>query len=348
MSTVSLLLSAVMFLLVPACAGYAVCRLLGLKQNPASCFLYGCMAEWAFLQLLSVPLAYYRTSLTPVVIGVSAFLGICAAAGIVLLLKKRRLPRQPRGPEKRDFADWFALVVMTAGFIALAVITALRQYINSDDVHFVVPTLDMLLTNRLYALDPSTGLENLALYNGFNRLICSPWGVYMAYACRVTGLHPAVFAHSFIPQITLLATLCAYWLSAETFFPKSLFARCSLVIIAFTAALFAAHSTYNEGTFTILRAWQGKSTFAAVGIPTLYLAFYRIWDEPRGWKPYLQLYMICLACCHMSAMGIILGGIVCGGFGFVYAIAKKRITVALKAWIGLAICLAYYGVYRLV
>ena len=46
-----------------------------------------------------------------------------------------------------------------------------------------------------------------------------------------------------------------------------------------------------------------------------------------------------------ATMGIMLGGAMCGGIGLVYAILKKKPTLALRIWIGLAICLVYFTAY---
>ena len=57
--------------------------------------------------------------------------------------------------------------------------------------------------------------------------------------------------------------------------------------------------------------------------------------------------MAMLAMCFMSAMGIILGSILCGAFGLAYGIRYRSFPVALKIWGAVAICLVYIGVMML-
>jgi hypothetical protein len=57
--------------------------------------------------------------------------------------------------------------------------------------------------------------------------------------------------------------------------------------------------------------------------------------------------MVMLAVCFMSAMGIILGSILCGAFGLAYGIQYRSLSVALKIWGAVAICLVYVGIMML-
>ena len=68
-------------LLAPTGAGYAVCRFLSLRPGLPRAYLVGCFTEWAFFQLISVPLTLVNAPFSTVIIPVTVFLvGLCAFA----------------------------------------------------------------------------------------------------------------------------------------------------------------------------------------------------------------------------------------------------------------------------
>ena len=95
------------------------------------------------------------------------------------------------------------------------------------------------------------------------------------------------------------------------------------------------------------RSRQGKAVVAGIGIPVMRLALTIIPDWAKRWRSCLYEYMVTLAMCFMSAMGIILGSILSGAFGLAYGIQHRSLPVALKTWGGVFICLVYVSVMML-
>ena len=350
MNIVSYLLWAPVLLLLPSGAGYAVCRLLSLRPNPAKSYLVGCFTQWAFFQVVTIPMTLLKLRFTWLVAAACVFMGVLCVLGVRWWLRDRKT-RAPRRREHRDYADWFALGLLVLGYAAMTAAMIFLQYENQDDWQFVVLSVDIVRTDSLFTVyfgtgNPVTDLTAIADQN-FVRFILSPWAAYVAWAAKITGTHPTIMAHTVLPHALTLGMLCAYWLLADHYFKKSLFARCSFVFLAFLVNVYSGYTTYTAESFSVLRIWQGKAVVAGLGIPALYLFLAWIYDEPDRWSRYLLLYMGCLAVCLMSSMGIILGGILTGGCGLAYGILKKKVSVALKIWLGTLVCLSFYGLYLL-
>ena len=331
----------VLFLLVlPALAGQPICGK-NRKNRIISGYLFGSFAEWALVQLISVPMVFLRCSFSAVYTVVFILLCAGAAAGAVYLIKNRK---QARVQRERKVSDILSLVVMIAGLVLLSVTIWNMQHTDYDDSRFVVNAVDMVRTDRMYLTNPATGAELTTFMGEVRKDVVSEWAVYIAFASRTTGVPVTIMAHSILPQTLTLCMFCVYWLLAEEMYGDDLFRKCAFVIIAFMVVVHGVYSLRSSESFATLRLWQGKAVVAAVGIPVLFLLFWRIFREPDAWARYLVLYMVCFALCLMSAMGIIIGGILCGAFGLVYGIRLRKWKTALRIWIGLAICLGYYGV----
>ena len=336
------LLLAVMLLVVPGLSGAAVCKGLGIRRTVAGCYLAGSFAEWATIQILAVPIVLFRGSFTAVVICVSVVLGALSLWGLYGLITEK--PKILAFEGKPGWSGWLALCLMVAAYVYTAVSFYTLQHVDHDDARFVVTAVDMVGTDRMFLTNPSTGEVLPDFWGNMHRDAISPWAVYIAYVSRLSGVQATSVAHVALPQTLLLCVVCVYWLLADTFFHGDLFAVCGTVFLALLVNVFGVRSVYSAEAFTMLRIWQGKATLAAAGIPTLFLSAVWIYRESEGWKKYLFLYIVAFALCLMTGMGIILSGVFIGVTGAVYGVLKKKISVALKIWIGMLIPLAYYGV----
>ncbi len=337
-----MILSVVMILIVPALSGVTVCQLLSVRKSPAACYLFGSFAEWAFMQLITVPLIMMKRSFLLVVVLTSIFMAATSIYGIWWLIHYRG-KRNLTG-KKLQGADIFSIVILGLGCIALAYGISVITFKDYDDSRFVVTAVDIVKTNRMLLTNPATGLPVSAFSQDLITDATSPWMVYTAYLAKITGTQASIIAHTMMRHSLTLCLLSVYWVLADTFFGKSIFSKCGFTLLAMLVNVFGIYSTWNAETFAMTRIWQGKSVVAALGIPTVFLVSAWIYKNPAGWKPYFLLYVVTTAMCMMSGMGIIICGIFCGCIGVAFAIMKKGLSVMLKTWIGVILPAVYYFV----
>ena len=344
------IMCAVVLLLVPICGGYAACHWFRLPRDLPHCYLAGCMAQWAMLQLICVPMTLLKMGFEPLVWVVSAGFALMAACGLALFIKALKSHADMKADRQRpawNGADVFALVLMIVGCLCLLYACGRMQHIDRDDARFVVTAVDIEHTNRLFLTDYGTGAAIDDFAGPLRHDLFSPWVVYFAYVARVSSTPVAIVAHTAFPQTLMLCLFCVYWLMSGRFFGERRFERYGMVFLALLVTAYSGYATMATEGYFVRRPWQGKATVAGIGIPTLYLALTRIWSESRRWRNYLLMYMVIMAMCFMSAMGIILSSVMCGAFGLAYGIRKRSLTVALKTWGGALICLSYVGVMLL-
>lgn len=336
--------------IVPLMTGKAVHRFLAVGRGPATVYLTGFITELALIQIIAVPLIFLRTSFTAAVVSVSAALAALAGTGLILTVRQFRTGKTPRTAKPRahrQFADYFALLLMAGGYVTVAVIIGQMTTRSPDDSRFVVSAVDMVRTDRMFLTNPATGLEIAGFYGDMHRDVVSPWAVYIAYTARTTGIYATTLAHSVLPQQLMFCMACCYWSIADTFFPDQLFSKCSIVFLAFLVNVYGYYSPYSAETFALKRIWQGKAVVASIGIPVTFWAYARIWQDGFSWKRCILSYLVLFSMCLMSGMGIIFSAILCAVFGIAYGITRKSFRTALQIWTGALIPVLYYGISQL-
>ena len=338
-------------LILPTLGGIPICVLLKKRYTISSAFMIGTLSEFAFCQLIFVPLVLIRLSFAACANVLLIYIIIMALCGAYLYWIDIRYGGQIQ--PKAEPAGWdIADIIMFAGMITLIAFilynTIVLQHTDDDDSRFVVNAVDMLRTNKLFLTDPATGAP-LDYWKGeLAKDVTSPWAIYPACIARWTGIRAVAAFHSLIPvQVVILAS-CVYYALAERLFPGERMSKAMFVIFVWMINLYGFYSLYCGETFLMTRGWQGKSIVAGIGIPAMIMLFLDVYQDLTQRAPYVLLILLNLAMCLLSGMGIIIGGIMVASFTFVYALEKKSTQIVM--W-GLLICLPnilYYAIYSIV
>ncbi|MCF0146267.1 MAG: hypothetical protein HUJ73_06740 [Eubacterium sp.] len=305
--------------------------------------LAGTVVLWAVFEVLAVPLILKEASFSVLrVLWLAVAAGICVLLIVTVLILKKRGARTtvpaPAGnvfglnggkitsngpssasvsvsePERKPGSpDFVTLLILI--LLAVPVLLQCMQYINGmhidwDDTRFVAHAVETWSHGTMLTVNPATGAYAGLNYGDVAKDIVAPWPVYLALGGWMTGIHPAVFAHTVLPPVYLLLMYAAYWLIGRTLFSGSL--NKSLLFTALIAfvMLFFGGNTRSAADFTLVRIWQGKAVLAAIGIPLLFLVFLLIANGKRhlAWL----LLPLNLGCCMVSSMSVVLIGVAMG------------------------------------
>ena len=344
--------AAVLFMLIlPTLGGIPICALIKKRYTLSSAFMLGLLSEFAFCQLIFVPLVLIRLSFVSCANVLLIFIIIMAFLGAYLywINFKYGMQMQPlSGREGWDIADIILFAVMIALIVFILYNTIVLQHTDDDDSRFVVNAVDMMRTNKLFLTDPATGSE-LDYWKGeLAKDVTSPWAIYPACIARWTGVRAVAAFHSLIPvQVVILASF-VYYALAGRLFPGERMSKSMFVIFVWMVNLYGFYSLYCGETFLMTRGWQGKSIVAGVGIPAMIMLFLDVYQDLSQRSSYVLLILLNLAMCLLSGMGIMIGGIMVASFTLVYALEKKSTQIVI--W-GLLMCLPnilYYAIYTII
>jgi hypothetical protein len=242
---------------------------------------------------------------------------------------------------KAYFSDRFtAVLLILLALFTLAVLYKIitTLHLDADDTRYVVTAVDILRTDTILQIDPTTGTGFTLLYGDFYKDLVSAWMVFLAYTGYVTGLSPAITAHTVMQVIIYILILCTYWVLSDVLFSgrEVKEKRQSRIIFMYFVQLiiiFGYYSHRSSEAFILSRLWQGKAVVAGMGVPLIVLIYLYINKDVKKWSNWIILFMAVLSLCHMSSMGIVISAIMVGVFGLYTAVAKKSIRALILSFL---------------
>ena len=332
----SLILAIILLGVAPMLLGNTICGILRLDLKISRSYVIGYIGLWALIQLVTVPLILLRQSFIIVV----AVISVIVMAVIIYGLKKKYYSFSLL--EFKDTGSKIAFLVMCVAIVALLIVTAIMQHTDADDTRFVVNAVDIVRTNRMFLTNPATG-QSMSVWDGeLVKDVTSPWAVFVAYCSKITDIHPTIMAHAVL-QLVLTFIMClVYWMMSEVFFKEDIGGRSIFVSLVLLITVYGNYSVYSAETFAITRIWQGKAVVASIGIPLIFTITMWIYDNIKQIGNYVLLFLVAMAMCHMSGMGIIISVIMTGCISFAYGIAKRNAKVFVGIFLSVIPGTIYY------
>ncbi|MGI6007461.1 MAG: DUF6077 domain-containing protein [Ruminococcus sp.] len=307
--------------LVPVMLGMLYTKFSGRDRDSLMLnYCSGLITMLAVCQLVTVPGVLNRGSFTFVSnLYVGIILGLCFLSLVLNITFYVRMFRAAFGRLKGcPWTVWAAVALIVVQTLVITV----GRHIDEDDAFYVGVAVAAQETDEMYTVDPYTGEEYDELPA---RYILSPFPVFMASSGEITGVHPAILAHTVFPVFLIPFTYMIYALLGKRLFGKERRLAGFFLILVCLLHIFSGYSVYTQGTFLLVRIWQGKAILAAALIPAVYYYGLRTVQEKKGKAAnFIMLLLLMLACCHVSSMGIMLGAIAMGLVGIGCALRYKK------------------------
>ncbi|MGN0361339.1 MAG: DUF6077 domain-containing protein [Bilifractor sp.] len=364
MNVLSLAGMFLIFLLLPLLCGSVLTDLLQVYRGSPGrrlilSLVAGNLVMWAAFEAVTVPLIFLHADFRIAIL----FWAVCLGAFVtVYSLAHKRLPLalvQGRGLRNAgisgDRRTLFLLILFLAVIVFQCVIYFFSGHFDDDDSRFVAHSVYTWKTNRMLTENPATGELNLGGWNGdYLKDVFSPWMIYIALIARLTGIHPAIIAHTILPVVLLVLSYMVWYLAGSELFENDKRKTILFGFLIGVLQLFFAGSGSTQSEFALLRIWQGKAVVAGLGIPLLQYAFLYLYRNQEDERFYWMLLAADWACCLLSGMGIILSTAMIGMYSLWYVIAFRKwkmiwkVPVVLLPSIFYGSCIYLYTVGGLV
>ena len=285
----------------------------------------GYLFVWAIVEAVAVPLTIFKLKFNYLVIFISVLCLILVILGLVGTKKFKKTEKTKFFSEGKDFI-FFTLLMIAVLFLIYKVNSTL--FYDADDSRFMVNAVDIIRSNRILANNPITGMEITADYDDFIKDLVGQWAAFLAYGAKITHVNVTVFAHTIYPVIAVILLCFMYWnVISEIKEDVSVGDKSLTMIVILAMYAFGYFSTYTAETFTLVRVWQGKATLASIGVLAIIFCFMKISKEPKSFENYALLLLANVSACLMTSMGIIIGAVLIGGYGFVMTFYTKKFRV---------------------
>lgn len=338
-------------------------RRLFLKRNPvsvcsAAVYAAGFVIVLAVFQIVAVPVILFETWGFPRIVTIySILLAVLSAAGLIFgfpVLRGMAVDaRTWIAKKKRPSVETALYWVIAVGLILFQMYMAYtHEFFDGDDAYYVAQSVIAEQTDVLYRILPYTGLStSLDIRHALASL-----PIWEAYLARVTGIHPAIIAHSVLPLILIPLTYLVYYRIGMRLFKGAFRKTAVFLILVSLLQIFGNTSIYTNATFFLMRTWQGKSVLCNFVLLTAVWSLLRLWEtgadgEQKG-KKQAGWWLLMAANNVTAAMATTMGAFLLGLFiaiaGLVMAVRQKRpgrlIPLAATCLPGLV----YLGIYAAV
>lgn len=340
------LLACILFLGVfPVFIGNALFALLNKGQKDyfdlSRNYLFGYLLLWSVIEVLSIPITLMRLSFSIVVIITSAICLFFGVFGLLVLIRSDIIKRCGEGILSgiNNKNVIIGLIILTMGVGVFLYKVETTYFFDEDDSRFIVNAIDIVKTNRILAMDPSTGLPLASNYDDFHKDLIGQWASFMAFSSKITGVHVTIFAHTVYPVISCFLLLSVLWQLFDLFDTdnkQSFLNKCLMEVIALGLYSFGYYSLRAPETFTIIRVWQGKASLASIGVLLIIMAFMIIYREKSYKYGFVVLLLTVLSACLMTSMGVIISGCMIAMYGLAVSFLRKDIKILL---LSAAVCI---------
>ncbi len=337
---------AVMLGVIPLLAGILCTS--GVEKNMLT---EGILLSWAkgfvfcfgLFQILVIPCIFTEQSLTFLCVIYGGFLILLCGVSLILNWRKI-LSMIKRECRSLCHIPWAGIIVIFVILFQMYMYAA-YMHVDDDDAFYLATSTTSVQTDTLFQVDPYSGEE----YQAFpSRYVLSPFPVFIAVLSRVSGIHAAILAHTLLPPVLLLLAYVVLGMIGYQLFHGDRKKIWIFVLIGAILPMFLSTTVYMQGSFMLLRIWQGKAVLTAVLLPFLLYCGLCILEGHWKKKDWILLAALMFACCMVSSMGIMLGAAMLGILGIVLAVLKRDAALLVK----MAMCgipnILYTAAYLLV
>lgn len=265
-----------------------------LQKTPMMSYICGWFVSFAVFEVVAVPFILLEQSFTLVVIVYTALIAlllvISAWRGRSVLADFKGRLEEFRGLSLWTKLGWAAVFAVIGAQMAAAVFL---EYYDGDDAYFVATAVVTNTSDTMYLRDNYTGYT----YSLDTRHALSPTPIYQAWLSRLSGIHPAIVAHSVLSVVWLVLMYGIDAQLARRLFPKQIQYRPLFMLLLSVWYLFGNISLYTSETFAMTRTWQGKGLMAGCVLPALLLCLLYLADK----RPTAGIWML-LVCVIISAV----------------------------------------------
>ncbi len=231
-----------------------------LQKTPAMTYVCGWFVSFFLFELTAVPFILLEQSFTLLVI---VYTCIVALVLLLSLWQGRQLwrcylaeVRQLKEMPLHVKLGWcvFYLIVLFQMVYAI-----LYWHYDGDDAYYIATAVLTNTFDTMYLRDAYTGF----IYPLDVRHAFSPTPVYQAWLSRLSGIAPAVVAHTVLAWVWLGFMYCVYGqIASRILWNRKNYKPVFMILIA-VWFLYGNVSLYTTETFAMTRIWQGKGLMQA-------------------------------------------------------------------------------------
>ena len=211
----NLLYTGMLFVVLPVWFGLLwvwYLKIEGTVRKLCNAWVLGLASMFASGQILLVPMILGKRTLTEAVTLWKIFLVIVSIVIMVILIRRCGIlvtvENKLENKKKKAGAWKIIFGILAAALILLqAWIPYHYQHIDDDDARYVSEEVSAVVHDTLLVDDPITDEYMYWDVGEVRKDVTSPCTMYVAMCCKITGIAPAVFSHTYFPFFMIILHL---------------------------------------------------------------------------------------------------------------------------------------------
>lgn len=323
-----------------------------LQRTPAMTYVCGWFVSFFMFELTAVPFILLEKSFTSLVITYTLLTAVLLVCSVWVsrhvwadFVKNIRAARSQPLLVK---LGWLLAYLLIGGQLFMAVF---YEYYDGDDAYYIATSVLTDTFDTMYLRDAYTGY----IYALDARHALSPTPIYQAWLSRLSGIHPAVIAHSVLSVVWLVFMYCIYGQIGNRLLPitraegrtRSNFRPLFMILTAVWFA-FGNISLYTSETFAMTRTWQGKGMMAGMVLPALFLCLIYLSQDRVSLGIWMLYECVLVSAVFATSISFMLVPTIVGVSAVLIGIRKKSVRAAVKIFACCLPCLLLALCYMVV
>jgi len=293
-----------------------------LQKTPAMTYVCGWFVSFFLFELAAVAFILLEQSFTMLVI---VYTCIVVLVILISLWQGRALWRcyleeiqQIREMPLHVKLGWCVFYFLVLYQMVYAV---LYWHYDGDDAYYIATAVLTDTFDTMYLRDAYTGY----VYPLDVRHAFSPVPIYQAWLSRLSGIAPAVVAHSVLAPVWLGFLYCVYGqIASRILWNRKNYKPVFMILIA-VWFLYGNVSLYTTETFAMTRIWQGKGLMAGMVLPAMFLCLLYLAQESVSQGMWLLYICVCLSAVFATSISFMVVPTMTGIAAVMIGIKKKSV-----------------------
>lgn len=349
---VNLILILILLFVVPVILGLFALPMFGemgmKKNNPAEkgmdkidiciCIPYGIAIMLALFHILSVPMIAIKGRFS--VLKNAWFICVVILCILSIFFNRKYFSAGIKNPfTKKTTTSVYVIWIFAIAIILFQTwLLAFNMHMDTDDVRFISEALEAYDLDSMLMIHPITGTYLGVPMGEMVKELSAPYPFFIATISKITGVHPAITAHTVFPMVLIPLSYIVIYLLGKFFFEQSGTDNeekkiAVYMLIASIIILFSFESVYSFGYTLLTIIWQGRSILATVMLPLLWITLMKYMSEDISLRLCIFIVIIYIACVDLSGMGTICTMCLGGAYCVAYAIVSKSIKKSIIGFV---------------
>lgn len=278
------------------------------------------------------------------------YFGVLILISVVLLLTRKLQLKKMLYEIVKEIRQWpwYIIIVILLVLLQCYFKATTMTRMALDDSELVVCAVDAVYSDKMWYINPSTGVEGWKEFTIISKRWPTSWIMYYAFVGKITGISVATVAHTVLPMLIIPMANMIYTLLGLSFFENDR-KKTSIFLLFLNWILINGWTNRDNMARTLLiYSWHGRTLLYAIALPFMLYFVIRLMNKDEvTWHDSVIAFIIITVAVSASIMGVLFLCILLPMIFMCYYKKYKKSIVSMRQAIFVAFPLLISGMIYL-